>query len=333
MPRLRYAGLTGSLATGGLTASATSHTFPTALTYANGVTVPTLTGSDYFLLTILSSGRVLSEVIKITAYDSSTKTATLVRGQEGTTGIAHSAGDAVTQYAYPSDFVNRDLRWTCPNNEISYDEFNDDSLSSALTRVDGTNAPVGNVTWAEAGDALNGIYPTAAVDTGNAVHAILMPIGTPMVAGDAFYTCVTVFGVVQVNHSIANLVLATGNTYGAGSQVISETYMCGNALPNGVNQENSIGGYINFTTSGQGTGGGIVDYTPAGVPTFVRTVYLGSNVWRTDRSSDGIQWLKGAATLTYAITPTYVGLGVRRPSTSGKHSASFEFLRRQSGVS
>lgn len=103
MSRLRYAGLTGSLGTGGLSDSATTHTFPAALTYANGVAVPTLTGLDYFLLTILNSGRVLSEVVKVTAYDSGTKVATLVRGQEGTTAIAHVAGDAVTQYAYPSD--------------------------------------------------------------------------------------------------------------------------------------------------------------------------------------------------------------------------------------
>lgn len=109
MSRLRYAGLTGSLATGGLTASATTHTFPAALTYANGVTVPTLTGTDYFLLTILNSGRVLSEVVKVTAYDSGTKVATLVRGQEDTVAIAHVAGDAVTQYAYPTDFASQVL--------------------------------------------------------------------------------------------------------------------------------------------------------------------------------------------------------------------------------
>lgn len=104
MPRLRYAGLTGSIGSGGLTSSATSHTFGAPLTYANGTTVPTLTGSDFFFLTISSSGRQLSEIIKVTAYNSSTGVATIARGQEGTTGVAHSAGDSVTLSSYPSDY-------------------------------------------------------------------------------------------------------------------------------------------------------------------------------------------------------------------------------------
>lgn len=103
MSRLRYAGLTGSIGSGNLTSSATSHTFTAPLTYANGVTVPTLTGSDYFLLTILGSSGALSEVVKVTAYNSGTGAATIVRGQEGTSGVTHNSGDAVTLAAYPSD--------------------------------------------------------------------------------------------------------------------------------------------------------------------------------------------------------------------------------------
>jgi hypothetical protein len=107
--RLRYAGLTGSIGTGNLTSSATSHTFTAALTYAHGVTVPTLAGSDYFLLTILDSTGALSEIVQVTAYNSSTGTATIVRGQEGTSGVAHTSGDKVTNAAYPSDFPDPNL--------------------------------------------------------------------------------------------------------------------------------------------------------------------------------------------------------------------------------
>jgi hypothetical protein len=111
MARLRYSGLVGSLGTGGLTSGATTHTFSAPLLYGNGATVPTLAGSDYFLVTILTSGRTLSEVVKVTAYDATTKIATIVRAQEGSTGVAHLAGDGVTQYAYPSDFDSRIRYW------------------------------------------------------------------------------------------------------------------------------------------------------------------------------------------------------------------------------
>lgn len=103
MTRLRYAGVVGTVGSGNMTNSATSHTFTAALTYANGVTVPTLTGSDYFMLSILDTSGNLSEVVKVTAYNSSTKAATLVRGQEGTSGVAHTSGDKVTMAVYASD--------------------------------------------------------------------------------------------------------------------------------------------------------------------------------------------------------------------------------------
>ena len=105
MSNLRYAGVVGTISSGGLTSGATSHTFTAALTYANGVTVPTLGVNDYFMLSILDSTGLLSEVVKVTAYDSSTKVATLVRGQEGTAGVAHSSGDKVTMGVYASDLI------------------------------------------------------------------------------------------------------------------------------------------------------------------------------------------------------------------------------------
>lgn len=104
MARLRYVDLSGTVGSGGLTSSATSHTFTAPLTYANGTTVPTLSGSDYFLLSILNAaGDAVSEVVKVTAYNSGTGAATIVRGQEGTTGVSHASGDKVLLSDYPSD--------------------------------------------------------------------------------------------------------------------------------------------------------------------------------------------------------------------------------------
>lgn len=92
MARLRYNGLRGTLG-GSLTNSATSVTFSSALTHSNGTAVPTLSGGDYFYLTILDSSGNLSEIVKVTAYTSAGTSATIARGQEGTSGVSHASGD------------------------------------------------------------------------------------------------------------------------------------------------------------------------------------------------------------------------------------------------
>lgn len=104
MARLRYVDLSGTIGSGNLTNSATSHTFTAPLTYANGTTVPTLAGSDYFMLSILTTaGTGISEVVKVTAYNSGTGVATIARAQEGTTGVSHTSADKVQLAVYPSD--------------------------------------------------------------------------------------------------------------------------------------------------------------------------------------------------------------------------------------
>lgn len=103
MARLRYNGMAtgsaGSLAdislSGSHTNSTTTLTFNAALTYDNGTAVPTLSGSDYFVLSILDSGGRLAEIVKVTGYTSGASTATVVRGQEGTSGVAHASGAKV----------------------------------------------------------------------------------------------------------------------------------------------------------------------------------------------------------------------------------------------
>lgn len=105
MGRLRYAGLTGTIGSGNLTNSATSHTFTAPLTYANGVSVPTLSGTDYFLLSILATDGTLSEVVNVTAYNSGTGVATIARAQQGTSGVSHTSGDKVLLSAYADDFA------------------------------------------------------------------------------------------------------------------------------------------------------------------------------------------------------------------------------------
>lgn len=117
MTRLRYPELTGAIGTGGLTSSATSHTFAAPLTYSGGTTVPTLSGSDYFMVTIggsiLDSPGTPTELVQVTAYNSSTGGATLVRGALGTTASAHAASNVVTQDLHVLDQAG-ETAWTAP---------------------------------------------------------------------------------------------------------------------------------------------------------------------------------------------------------------------------
>ena len=108
MTRLYYVGVYGTIGSSGLTSSATTHTFTAPLSYANGTPVPTMTGTDTLTISLFDSTGALTEVVKLTAYDSSTGAATLVRGQEGTSGVSHTSGDGVTSSVYPGDIPNID---------------------------------------------------------------------------------------------------------------------------------------------------------------------------------------------------------------------------------
>lgn len=94
MSRLRYNGLSTTLG-GSLTNVATAVTFASALTHSGGTNVPTLSGGDYIPLSILNTSSALTEVVYLTAYTAAATTGTISRGQEGTAGVTHTAGDAV----------------------------------------------------------------------------------------------------------------------------------------------------------------------------------------------------------------------------------------------
>lgn len=74
------------------TLSSAITTGQTSITVANGSVFPTLSGSDYFYLT-LGSLVLGTEIVRCTAR--SANVLTVVRAQEGTTAIAFQAGDAV----------------------------------------------------------------------------------------------------------------------------------------------------------------------------------------------------------------------------------------------
>lgn len=104
MARLKYNGLRAFLGAS-LTNVATTITFSAGLKHSNGTNVPTITGSDFIPLTLLdpTTGLIL-EVVYLTAYTAAATTGTISRGQEGTSGVAHSNGDPVVHDAMAADF-------------------------------------------------------------------------------------------------------------------------------------------------------------------------------------------------------------------------------------
>jgi hypothetical protein len=144
MARLRYNGLKGTLGAS-LTSSATAVTFGAALTHSNGTAVPTIAAGDYIPLTILNSTGDLSEIVYLTAYTSGATTGTITRGQEGTTGVAHSSGDKFVQGPTTTDVGGWSL-----------------VVDNPLSSLTGWTS-VGGGTWTIVGGVLNQSSTTAAV--------------------------------------------------------------------------------------------------------------------------------------------------------------------------
>jgi hypothetical protein len=69
------------------------------------VAVPTIVAGDYVPLSLLNSTGALAEVVFLTAYTSGATTGTVIRGVEGTTGVAHSNGATVEGAPITSDFT------------------------------------------------------------------------------------------------------------------------------------------------------------------------------------------------------------------------------------
>lgn len=219
----------------------------------------------------------------------------------------------------------KDRRWTVGSTETSIDEFNDGSLDAAWTRVDGTGAAVGNIDWTEGADVLSSIRKAA--NTGNAINGIVRAIGSAPSTGDAWLTCLTVLGPPATNYLVNGIIISDGTTHGAGKQISAEVL----SDNSGVRQSTYAIPWTNWGTPGTQSSSRV--NPPPGTPLFLRLVYKGSSQWRADTSPDGISWVLGASLATLAsFTPSHVGLYSRDGASGTIAVASYEFLRRVSGV-
>ena len=266
----------------------------------------------------------------LTVQDENTNVSTAVTQIDfqgaGVTATSGS-GEVVVTIPGGSGTAPKDRRWSVGSSETSIDEFNDDSLDAAWVRVDGTGAASGNCTWVEGADVLSLKHEGG--DTAAAVHGLVRPLsglgGAPSV-GDAYVTCLTLFGQVGVSYVMGGIILSDGTTHGSGNQVFGLFY----SETGTSRQDSETRHHTNWTTAG---GVSTTLYTTGMVRTFARLVKLASDTWRTDVSPDGVQWLTGLGTVTKVITPTHVGLLASSWGTSTKGVTSYEFLRKVTGIS
>ena len=239
--------------------------------------------------------------------------------------IAVDGTDPQNPVVSASNGTNHDRRWNVGPTETTIDEFNDNTLAAAWIRVDGASAPAGNVTWTEAGDVLSAYH--SAADTGNATHALLRPLSGALAAGDALVTCMTIFGPTATNYQVAGIIVADSTTFGTGKQLLAELY---NESAGVTSITAALDQYANFLP-----GAGTLLPTRVGTigtPIFVRLTYLGSDIWRLDRSADGISWLTGTNVTYTGFIPTHAGFLLRDAGSGTKFIASYEFLRRVAGI-
>jgi hypothetical protein len=210
-----------------------------------------------------------------------------------------------------------DRRWNVGPSETSIDEFNDNSIAAAMVRVDAAGG-AGRVIWTEAADTLSAELQGG--DGTGELHGYIRPlsgVGGSLSTGDAFVTHIA-FGGSNSNFVIGGLVLSDGTTYGSGNQVFASI---GNG-PNSVLRPFTL-----WTTPGTA----IDTIASIFLPTYLRLVYLGSNTWRQDLSSDAVSWRKGTSG-SKTITPTQIGFAVSSWGLGNKSTISFELLRRVAGI-
>lgn len=171
MARLRYNGLTTTLGAS-LTDSATAVTFGAALTHSGGAAVPTISGGNYIPLTILDATGDVSEIVHLTAYTAAATTGTIVRGREGTTGVAHDSGDDMVHAPTVSDVSALPTIDVVVDHGAKVDGTTDDTVAWQAAIDAAAAAGGGRIISSRNGVSVIG---GALQDTGNANAQIILP--------------------------------------------------------------------------------------------------------------------------------------------------------------
>ena len=103
MARLRYNGIYGKLAAP-LSDISTGISLESPLVYNGGVSVPSLSGTDYFPMSLIDEEGQLLEIVHVTGHTTETTNLTVLRGQEGTTAAVRPLGTILAHAPTTADF-------------------------------------------------------------------------------------------------------------------------------------------------------------------------------------------------------------------------------------
>lgn len=241
-------------------------------------------------------------------------------GGSGATGPAGATGVTGATGAAGGAGIN-DVRWTrlAADGAASAedDEFRDASINAKWARVDNAGH-TGYVTWAEGGDSL-GVITGVTQDAAAELHAYMQPL--VLAVGDSISAHISAAGFAS-EFPMAGLIVANGNTYGAGLQIVMMFSDCSPSAA-GV----TLSQWSNYST--RDVAGDIA--APADTRGCHFKIKRGAaNVWSFYTSADGVQWaLQGTSTL--ALTPSHVGICATGWGTTTPHSFAFDYFRRQTG--
>ena len=194
----------GTTLASGINASVTSLTVSTG----SGALFPTLTGSAYFYCTLqqVSGGGI--EIVKVTAR--STDTFTIVRAQDGTTGLSFVTGDTVQLRLTAAD-LNNFPQLDSTNTFASAQTFTAAPILTALTGVVyGNGASASTVaTGAQLATAIGSTTITNATNATNVTGTVGVANG-----GTGVATLTTAYGVLAAGTTATGAVqnIGTGTT-------------------------------------------------------------------------------------------------------------------------
>lgn len=209
---------------------------------------------------------------------------------------------------------NYDKRWTRGSTPNSLDdEFNDGAIAGAWSRVDHSGHS-GYVTWKEEADSLSLLLNNSA-DAAAELHAYLK--SDAMSIGDYIQCHIIGFGAGS-DYPSAGLIIADGNTYGAGNQAYH-----GYWLTNSVPFTLVSGTWTGFDTRASFTS---LSSTFFGLEMHLRLKYSAANTFEFYASIDGISWVL-TDTRAITMTPAYIGIAGTGYGSVVPFVFSFDYFR------
>jgi len=142
---------------------------------------------------------------------------------------------------------------------------------------------------------------------------------TTVSANDIIEVCFRGAGRLANFHAFG-LIMADGDTFGAGSQVLFWFF------PVLGTTAYQLAIYTNYTTQGTNSTFSVAQNTNADL--FLRLKYEGSNNWSGWTSPDGVSWANVTGTLSRTMTPTHVGFVFTTGGATTQFAWSARFFRK-----